>query len=71
MLKVIGSKNCSRCTMLKTILSNKGKEYSYLDLEELDNETQNTLSKLAEESGLKSLPYILQDNKLLTMQEVI
>ena len=69
MIKVIGKENCSRCEMVKNILTNKGIEYEYQLLDECENKAEYI--KMAREKGQLSMPLIIQDNKIIDLQEVI
>lgn len=71
MIKLIGKNNCSACNMTKTVLKNKGIEFEYKLLNELPQEEQDKYINLAQENDMLSLPLIVVDNKLKTLQEVI
>lgn len=71
MILLIGKQNCSACNMTKTVLTNKGIEFEYKLLNELPQEQQDKYINLAQESDMLSLPLIVVDNKLKTLQEVI
>mgnify|MGYP003522869871 FL=1 len=72
MYLLIGKNNCSACTMTKTVLKNKGIEFEYKILEDLPREEQDKYINLAQEQSRVSLPLIINnDNKILTLQEVI
>jgi glutaredoxin len=71
MVKLIGKQNCSACNMSKTVLKNKGIEFEYFLLNELPQEEQDFYINLAQENNMLSLPLIVVDNKLKTLQEVI
>ena len=71
MIEVYGTKNCSRCTMVKNILSSKGYEVCYKLLEDLDVDVKNEVMTKASERGLKSLPIIFLNNEPVDMKEVI
>jgi len=71
MILLIGKQNCSACNMTKTVLTNKGMEFEYKLLNELPQEEQDKYIKLAQENDMLSLPLIVVDNKLKTLQEVI
>ena len=66
MVTVIGKNNCSSCEMTKNILNNKGVEYEYKMFEDLHNEEQAKLRKIA-----RSFPILLIDGEVKTLQEVI
>ena len=71
MILLIGKQNCSACNMTKTVLTNKGMEFEYKLLNELPQEEQDKYIKLAQENDMLSLPLIVVDNKLKTLQEII
>ena len=71
MIKVIGKEHCGACMMAKNVLSAKGIEFEYTLLEEMTEEEQNNVIKMAEEQGRLSMPFIIKDGKLVTLQEVI
>ena len=71
MILLIGKKNCSACNMTKTVLTNKGMEFEYKLLNELPQEEQDKYINLAQENDMLSLPLIVVNNKLKTLQEVI
>lgn len=70
MIKVIGKESCSRCDMVKDILSKKGKEFEYTVLENLDGQEQTEIRRLAKENHVKAFPLIIKDNKVVQLQEV-
>ena len=70
MLKIIGTKNCSRCIMIKSILDKKNIKYEYNILEELSEEDINKYIGMAKIAGLNSMPLIIKDGELITIQEV-
>lgn len=70
MILVIGNKNCSRCEMTKTILNNKGIDFTYKLIEEISSEDRNKYTALATEKGLLSMPLIIRDENIITLQEV-
>ena len=71
MIKVIGKEHCGACMMTKNVLKAKGIEFEYSLLEEMAEEEQNSVIKMAEEQGRLSMPFIIKDGKLVTLQEVI
>lgn len=65
MITLYGSDNCSRCEMVKTILSNKGVVFKYTKI------TPEVVKK-AREQGIMSLPVMEKDNKYYTdVREVL
>ena len=71
MIKVIGKENCGACMMAKKVLTRKGIEFEYVHLDELDEEERAEILKMADEQGMRSMPLIVKDGKLVTLQEVM
>lgn len=71
MILIIGKENCSACEMTKTILKNKGIEFEYKLLNDLDSNLKKEYMKLAREQGKLSMPLIVKNEQLITLQEVI
>ena len=71
MIKVIGKENCGDCMMAKKVLTKKGVEFEYAYLDELDAEEREEVLKMADEQGMRSMPLIVKDGKLVTLQEVL
>ena len=71
MIEVIGKENCSACEMTKTILKNKNIEFTYILFEELAKEDRDNCLNMAREQGKMSMPLIIENYKLKTLQEVI
>ena len=68
---MIGKTNCSACDMAKTVLKNRGIGFVYQLLDDLEPEVKKDYMKLAREQGKLSMPLIIKNEKLLTLQEVI
>ena len=71
MIKVIGKESCGACMMAKKVLTRKGIEFEYVHLDELDEEEREVVLKMADEQGMRSMPLIVKDGKLVTLQEVL
>jgi glutaredoxin len=71
MYLVIGKENCSSCEVTKTIFKNKGIEYEYVLLDELQDEDKKKYMKMAREQGRLSMPLIIKKDKIFSLQEVI
>lgn len=71
MILLIGKNNCNACTMVKNVLTNKGVEFEYKLLEELSEEDRNNYIQMAQDTGMLSLPLIIKNNTLKTLQEVM
>jgi len=70
MLDIIGTKNCSRCSMVKTILDQKNIKYRYSLLDELSEEDITKYTDMARSMGYMSMPLIIRNEILITLQEV-
>ena len=70
MLQVIGTHNCNRCLMTKTILKNKGVKYDYLQYEDLSEVEQDYYFEQARKAGHAQFPIILQDGIVITLQDI-
>lgn len=68
---ILGKQNCSACEMAKTVLKNKDIEFEYKLLDELEPIDKKEYTRLAREQGKLSMPLILKDGQLLSLQEVI
>ena len=71
MIKVIGKENCGACMMAKKVLTRKGVDVEYVYLDELEEEERKEVLKMADEQGMRSMPLIVKDGKLITLQEVL
>jgi glutaredoxin len=71
LLKIIGTKNCSRCVTVKNILTTKGIEFEYFLLDELESTDKEKYTKLAEENNQLQFPFIVKDEKLIDIKEVL
>ena len=70
MIKLIGTTNCGRCVMVKNILTEKNIEFEYSLIEDLDQEIKDKYFDLAKEANQKSMPLIIQDNKIINLEDV-
>lgn len=70
MILVIGTENCSRCNMTKTILTNKNIEFEYKLIDSLPKEDQEKYLNIAQKNNQMSFPIIFQDNELVTLQKI-
>ena len=70
MIKVIGTTSCSRCEMVKTILTNKGIEFNYAILDELDPTVKKMYLLMAREAGNIQMPIIIKDSESIKINEV-
>ena len=71
MIQVIGKENCGACMMVKRVLTAKGVEFEYSLLEDKEQEEQEQIIKMAEEQGKMSMPFIIKDGELVSLQEVL
>ena len=70
MIKIIGTNNCAKCIMTKQLLDNKNTEYEYVLLEDLSKEEQGEYLSMARKKGMMSMPLIMKNEELITLQEV-
>ena len=69
---VYGTNNCGRCSVIKTILKNKGIEFKYKILDDLEEELQDELLVAAKKSGISSFPIIVnQEGNIIQDVEVL
>lgn len=71
MISVIGKENCGACMMARKVLTKKGVEFEYIHFNDLSEEDKDAVLKLADEQGMRSMPLIIKDGKLVTLQEVL
>ena len=71
MIKVIGNKGCSRCEMVKNILSNKNVEYEYILFLDLDKKEQDELIERSKNAGQLSFPIIMKGENIIDIKEII
>lgn len=71
MYLLLGKENCSRCEMVKNILTNRNIEFEYKLLNDLSNDIKFRYLAMARESGLIDLPLIIQDGKVIDFKEVV
>lgn len=72
MLKVIGTKNCNRCTMTTTILNNKGVKYEYISYEDDLTDTERYFYfEQARKAGHAQFPILISDSgKYIRLQDI-
>lgn len=71
MISVIGKENCEVCMMARKVLAKKGVEFEYIHFNDLSEEDKDVVLKLVDEQGMRSMPLIIKDDKLVTLQEVL
>ena len=71
MYLLLGKENCSRCEMVKNILTNKNIEFEYKLLNDLSNDIKFRYLAMARESRLIELPLIIRDNRVIDFNEII
>jgi glutaredoxin len=70
LILVIGTENCSRCIMTKTILINKQIDFEYKLIDSFSDEDKDKYMNMAQQAGQMSFPLIVKDNKIITLWEV-
>lgn len=71
MYLLLGKENCSRCEMVKNILTNKNIEFEYKLLSDLSNDLKIKYLAKARDVGLIELPLIVKDNQIIDFKEVV
>ncbi len=71
MLLIIGTQNCSKCKMTKSILDKKGIEYTYKLNEELTNEEFFNYMEQARNKRLMNFPLIIKDEEIITLEDIV
>ncbi len=73
MVKVLGRDDCSRCSALKNILTDRGIEHNYSDISQVDDQgARDVINLMIDTKGSYELPVILDiDNNILTIEEVL
>lgn len=71
MILVIGTQNCSKCSMTKAILDKKNIEYEYKLSDEIPEVEFNTYMGKAKTKGLMNFPLIVRDEEIIVLEDVI
>ena len=70
-ITLIGTSNCSQCTVVKTVLREHNITFMYYDMTDLDDVAKNAYLTKARNAGRRSMPLILKDNEITTMEEIL
>jgi glutaredoxin len=70
MLLILGLKNCSKCDITKQILTSKGLSFEYHILNDLPEEDRRKYAKLARDCNYNTMPLIVQDEKLIKLEDL-
>ena len=68
---VIGTEGCSRCAITQKILTEKDIDYEYKTINSLPVEDRRNYVRLAKDEGLNTMPLIIQNNKAISLQELL
>lgn len=71
MVKVIGKNSCSRCDMVKNILTSKSIAFEYELLEDMTSDDKSNYLKMARAAKQLEMPLIIVDNKIVKLTEVM
>ena len=71
MIKIIGNEGCSRCLMVKNILISKHIDFTYDLLKDIDSKTREGYMNMATQKGMLNMPFIIKDDELVDLKEVI
>lgn len=71
-IRLLGSTSCSRCDMIKNILTTNNVEFEYQLLSDLKDGQSEEILNRAKELGINAMPIILVNNEIKTnIQEVL
>jgi len=71
MLLVIGTQNCKKCNMTKSILDKESIEYTYKLSSEIPEEEFNTYINKAKIKGILNFPLIIKNDEIITLEDVV
>lgn len=71
LIKLLGNKGCSRCAMIKNLLTNKGVDFDYKLLDDIPEVEKQKYLKMASEKGLMSMPIIIKNDDVVDFKEVM
>ena len=71
MILIIGTQNCSKCSMTKAILDKKEIEYEYKLNNEISEDKFNTYLEKAKIKGLMNFPLIVKDEEIITLEDIV
>ena len=69
MILILGLKNCGKCEITKQILTSKNIEFEYKLLSDLPEEDRRKYAQMARDCNYNTMPLIIKENKLITLQE--
>jgi glutaredoxin len=70
LIKLIGTKNCSRCAIIKNILTQKKIDFEYYLFDDLNSELQNQYMKMANKKNIISFPIIIKENNIVGIEDL-
>lgn len=70
MLLIIGTENCSKCKMTKSILDNKNIDYIYKLNNEISKDEFNKYIEKAKIKGLMNFPLIVRDEEIIMLNDI-
>jgi glutaredoxin len=69
-LLIIGTENCSKCKMTKSILDNKNIDYIYKLNNEISKDEFNKYIEKAKIKGLMNFPLIVRDEEIIMLNDI-
>lgn len=71
MIKIIGIKNCSRCFMIKNILTNKKIDFDYIVYDDLSDKEKSAYDEIAKENNILNFPIIIDEkNNIIDIKDI-
>ena len=68
---IIGTDNCVNCLKTKYELFNKGIDYDYFLIDELNDKDAEKYKNDALSKGLMSFPILVKDGKVVSKQDIL
>ena len=69
MITIIGKEGCSRCKTVENICEKRGIEYSYLEIDNMENRDEIVDMIVKQNKGM--YPLLLEGDKVLSLKEVL
>lgn len=71
LIVIYGRPGCGACENVKNILNKKSIAYTYIDISQMDEKGFDIIMQDAEAAGIRALPIIMQDGKIVRAVQVL
>ena len=68
---LLGNTNCTRCDMVKNILTDNKISFEYELLEDLPSEVKAKYIAMAREKKMMQMPIIIKDDEVVELKDII